>query len=140
MRSRTPDVQSTAVRQSAVEPVRPAVLIAIKNDHVRARFAYQLTASGFDVMTDVGRNSDDAHLPDVIVAEIVDVDRRGTRQMNASGNQQVRDIPVIAIVDDVRDVTRARREGCAAVCLTSCSAGALAAGIHAVLGGRDELG
>jgi hypothetical protein len=39
------------------------------------------------------------------------------------------------VAADLDDTTRnvARRHGCAAVCLATCSAAALAAGIHAVL-------
>jgi DNA-binding NarL/FixJ family response regulator len=74
--------------------------------------------------------------PDVIVAELT-VAPSGFAAGIGSADERLRAIPVVAVADDVGDTTRtiAQRRGCAAVCLATCSAAALAAGIHAVLGG-----
>jgi hypothetical protein len=58
----------------------------------------------------------------------------------ARANPRLREVPVIAVADDVSDLTQtlARQDGCAAVCLTTCSSTALASGIHAVLDCRQR--
>jgi DNA-binding NarL/FixJ family response regulator len=105
---------------------------------MRARFAYQLASSGFGVVTDIANL--DAAKPDVIVAELVATRHDGTASItNISHDRRLRGIPVIAIADDVSDLTQtlAGQGGCAAVCLTTCSVTALTSGIHAVLNLRD---
>ncbi len=122
------------------DSIQPLVLLAIAHDELRARFAYQLAASGFTVVTDLATRLD-ASRPDVIVAEL-DGARPDVTSSVASirGDERLRGVPVIAVADDVGVVTQtaARQGGCAAVCLTECSAEALASGIHAVLDGRER--
>jgi len=117
--------------------VRPTVLLALHDDDVRARFAYQLTALGFDVVTHVAADLRDFCRPDVIVAELEEARAGAAATAVVSGDERLRAVPVVAVADDVTDTTRtiARRHGCAAVCLATCSTAALAAGIHAVIGG-----
>ncbi len=137
MGCRTPDADSIDTRPSGRPAGRPIVLLALHDDDVRARFAYQLTALGFDVLTHVTADLNDTCRPDVIVAELTAAQSGGARSTGiASCDERLRAVPVVAVADDVSDATRtiARRHGCAAICLASCSATALAAGIHAVLG------
>ena len=115
---------------------RPIVLLALHDDDVRARFAYQLAALGFDVVTQA-TDRRNRFRPDVIVAELTAAQTGGVPSSRvAADGERAGAIPVVAVVDDVSDTTRnlARRQGCAAVCLATCTASALAAGIHAVLG------
>jgi len=109
-------------RPSPHDSIQTLVLLAIADDEVRARFAYQLAAFGFNVATDVVRD----RRPDVVVADL-------TR--NVSDEQRLAGIPVVAVVDDVGDTTRtlARHGGAAAACLSTCTGAALAAGLRALL-------
>ena len=137
MRCRTPDADSIDTRLSRGAAVRPIVLLALQDDDVRARFAYQLTALGFAVVTQVAADPPDTCRPDVIVAELAAAHASGgAASTGIARDERFRAVPVVAVADDVSDITRniARRHGCAAVCLATCSAAALAAGIHAVLG------
>jgi len=126
-------------RPSRRDSIQPLVLLAVAHDDLRARFAYQLAASGFLVVTDLATLLD-AGRPDVIVAEL-DAARSDVTSpvANICHDARLRGVPVIAVADDVGAVTQtaARQGGCAAVCLTMCSAAALASGIHAVLDGRE---
>ncbi len=138
MGCRTPDVDSIDSRPSARAAVRRTVLLMLRDEDVRARFAYQLTALGFDVVTRVTADRHDGRRPDVIVAELAPSQSGGGSAAEiAAGDTRLRAIPVVAVVDDVGGTTcsMARRHGCAAVCLATCSTAALAAGIHAVLRG-----
>jgi DNA-binding NarL/FixJ family response regulator len=137
MACRTRNADSVDTRQPGSAAVRPLVLLALQDDDIRARFAYQLTALGFDVVTDVAVDPRDTCRPDVVVAELTAAQGGGRATGIASGDERLRAIPIVAVADDVSDTTRsvARSHGCAAVCLATCSAAALAAGIHAVLGG-----
>jgi CheY-like chemotaxis protein len=132
-----PDADSIDARRSRRELIRPLVLLVIDNDEVRARFAYQLAASGFDVaVTDVVAGLHHADRPDVIVAALdAERSRGGALVESLSNNRHLRGIPVVAVARDASAATRdrARREGCAAVCLTTCSGAALRAGLRAVL-------
>jgi len=136
MGCRTPAAHSIGSHLSHSVAIRPIVLLALHDDDVRARFAYQLAALGFDVVMDMTSARRDACRPDVIVAELAAAPS-GFATGIGSEDGRLRAIPVVAVAEDVSDVTRAiaRRRGCAAVCLATCSAAALAAGIHAVLGG-----
>jgi hypothetical protein len=136
MGCRTPNADRIDARPSRIAAVRRTVLLALHDDEVRARFAYQLTALGFDVVTQMTAELCDTCRPDVIVAELT-AEPSGGAPGIGSRDERRRAIPVVAVADDVSDMTRAiaRRHGCAAVCLATCSAAALAAGIHAVLGG-----
>lgn len=135
MGCRTAEAGSIDTRPSG-SAVRPVVLLALQDDGVRARFAYQLTALGYDVVTHLTADLRDTCRPDVIVAELTAAQSDGAASIGLT-SERLRAIPVIAVVDDASDTTRniARRHGCAAVCLATCSSAALAAGIHAVLGG-----
>lgn len=115
-----------SARPSLNDSIRPLVLLAIADDEVRARFAYQLAAFGFDVMTDIATDPVRARRPDVVVADL-------TR--NVSRERRLAGIPVVAVVDDVGNTTRtlARRSGAAAACLSTCTGAALAAGVRALL-------
>jgi len=131
------DADNTGSRRSR-SAVRPIVLLALHDDDVRARFAYSLTALGFDVVTHGTADLPNSCRPDVIVAELTAAQSGSSPSSGiAAGDERRRTIPVVAVADDVNDTTRniARRHGCAAICLATCSATALAAGIHAVLGG-----
>ena len=137
MGCRMPNAESIDPRPRSAA-LKPIVLLALHDEDVRARFAYQLAALGFDVVTQVTGDPRSTCRPDVIVAELTAPPSGGTPSTGiASGDERLRAIPVVAVADDVSDLTRtvARRRGCAAVCLANCSAAALAAGIHAVLGG-----
>lgn len=115
------------------------VLLVFVRDDLRARFAYQLSASGFDVVTDIG--SFRGPRPDVIVAELDASTPGGISPITAISEQSgLGGLPVIAVTDDVGDRTQtlARRCGCAAICLATCSSMALTAGIRAVLGRRER--
>jgi hypothetical protein len=136
MGCRTPDADSIDARGSRRAAARPLVLLALQDDEARARFAYQLTALGFDVMIRMTADLHDTCRPDVIVAELTSAQSAGARSTGiTAGDARLRAVPVVAVADDLSDTTRsnARRDGCAAVCLATCSAAALAAGIHAVL-------
>jgi hypothetical protein len=118
--------------------IRPLVLLSIADDEVCAKFAYELTASGFDVtVTHVAaRRVLPARRPDVIVAGLDT--RSGNGRLSGSllvSPSGAPGVPVVALAPDVSDVTRdvARREGCVAVCLTTCTGTALARGLRAVL-------
>jgi hypothetical protein len=117
-------------------PTRPLVLLSIDDDELRARFAYELTASDFDVtVTHVASGSFAARRPDIIVA-VLDIQRGAARlAARLSHGNGARPVPVVALAPDVSDVTRdvARREGCVAVCLTTCTGATLAIGLRAVL-------
>jgi hypothetical protein len=137
MGCRTPAADRIASRLSSNVAVRPIVLLALQDEDVQARFAYQLAALGFDVVTHLTPELRGTCRPDVIVAGLTAAPSVGAPSSGGSGDDRLRGIPVIAVADDVSDTTRtiARRRGCAAVCLATCSATALAAGIHAMLGG-----
>lgn len=138
MECRTPDADSLDDRRLRPDPIRPLVLLAIDDDEVRARFAYQLTVSGFDVaLTEVATSLSQAvHRPDVIVAAFSAGRPGGGLSVGTLANDpRLQGIPVVAVAPDASDTTRdlARQQGCAAVCVTTCPGSALGAGIRAVL-------
>jgi hypothetical protein len=138
MGRRTTDGDTLGTGRSRPAAARPIVLLALQDDGLRARFGYQLTALGFDVVIQTTADWRDNCRPDVIIAELTAAPLdAGHSEDIASGDERLRVIPIVAVAADVDDATRniARRHGCAAVCLANCSAAALAAGIHAVLGG-----
>lgn len=132
-----PDAGRIDQRHFRPGSIRPLVMLVLDDDEVRARFAYELTASGFDVVvTDVVASPGHADRPDVIVAEFAARPPGGGLSVESlSNDRRMRGIPVVAVARDVSGSTRelAREEGCAAVCLTTCSGADLAAGIRAVL-------
>jgi hypothetical protein len=116
-------------------PIRPLVLLAIDDDDVRARFAYELNASGFDVAL----TAPTAARPSIIVATLSAENRGGGLPAEiGTANPRFRGVPLIAIAPDASTATRdlARRQGCVAVCVTTCSGATLAAGLRAVLDRR----
>jgi len=136
MGRRTPDADSIEDRPSQPGSIRPLALLVVADDDVRARFAYQLTVSGFDVdVRDTADLRHTPHRPDVIVAAFSSARPGGGLPSGIADDLRLRGIPVVAITEDSGQITRelARQKGFAAVCLTSCSGTALAAGIRAVL-------
>lgn len=118
--------------------IRPLILLAIDDDELRARLAYELTASGFDVTMSriAARRMFAARRPDVIVTGLdTQSGNGGQSACLTDSNCAGPSVPIVALVPDVSDVTRdvARREGCVAVCLTTCTGTALAMGLRAVL-------
>jgi DNA-binding response OmpR family regulator len=136
MGRRTPDADSLEDRPSQPGSSRPLALLVVDDDDLRARFAYQLTVSGFDVdVRDAADLRHTAHRPDVIVAALSSAWPGGRLPPGIADDPRLRGIPVVAITEDSRQITRelARQRGFAALCLTSCSGAALSAGIRAVL-------
>ena len=128
-----PNAESVADRLLRRTPIRPLVLLAIDDDDVRARFAYELNASGFNVEV----TATTAVRPAIIVATL-SVEHRGGGGLPLeirNGDERFRGVPLIAIAPDAGHATRdlARREGCVALCVTTCSGATLAAGMRAVL-------
>ena len=118
---------------------RPLVLLAIDDDELRATFAYELVAFGFDVAMARIVATDDASAgrhPDIIVMalSIASGTTRGAAGSSWS-DPRLRGVPVVALAANATGATRdlARRLGCAAVCLTTCSGDALARGLRTVL-------
>jgi len=133
MGCRTPDADSIDDRRFRPDPARPIVLLVMDDDEVRARFAYQLTTSGFDVeVAEVADARPTEPRPDVIVAAL---------SAGRPTDPHLRGIPVVAVTDDTSGTTRdrARQEGCAAVCVNTCSGTALGAGIRALLHREPEV-
>lgn len=126
-------------RHRSTRSTRPLVLLAIDDDELRATFAYELVACGFEVaMTNVS-DSDDASAdrhPDIIVAAVSSESGTGCAAARTSwSDPRLRGVPVVGLAANASGATRdrARRLGCAAVCLATCSGDALARGLRAVL-------
>jgi DNA-binding response OmpR family regulator len=127
-----PNAQRVDDRLLRRTPIRPLVLLAIDDDDVRARLAYELNASGFNVTL----TTPTAARPSIIVATLSVENRGGGFPAGTrAGDPRFRGVPVIAIAADASHATRdlARRQGCVAVCVTTCSGATLAAGMRAVL-------
>src|SRR5689334_22432957 len=107
MGCRTPDADSIDTRLSRGAAVPPIVLLALQDDDVRARFAYQLTALGFAVVTQVAADPPDTCRPDVIVAELAAAHSSGGAASTgiAARDERFRAVPVVAVADDVSDIT-----------------------------------
>jgi hypothetical protein len=129
-----PNAESVDDRLLRRTPIRPLVLLAIDDDNVRARFAYELAGCGFNVAV----TAPVAARPSIIVATL-SVEQRGgglpAEIRTGEGDPRFRGVPVIAIARDASGSTRdlARRQGCVAVCVMTCSGATLAAGLRAVL-------
>lgn len=115
---------------------RPIVFLAVSDRQVRATHAYVLSAAGFDVvMPGATGGAFSARRPDVVLIDL----RELREDRSHSAHSWVRgwrgDVPIVAIAPDVErsSCELARRIGCAAVCLVTCSAEVLAAGLRAVL-------
>ena len=125
------NANSLSGRRDAL-PVRPIVLLAIANQQERAVHAYVLSAAGFDVVLPDASAWDSSTLrPDIVLIDLMD---RGDQNGRSSASA-LRDVPIVALVPDVGRASceRARDAGCTAVCLSTCSAEVLAAGLRAVL-------
>ena len=125
------------LRQSST---RPLVSIAVDDEETRAAYAYTLFATGFDVTTtddvNAARDNGSAKLPDIIVADVSPGSHHGwdfVRQLRR--DRRTCDIPIVAVTVDAGAASRdrARREGCAAVCVKTCPGDLLASGLRAVL-------
>jgi hypothetical protein len=79
--------------------VRPIVLLALQDDDVRARFAYQLTALGFDVLTQVTVDLRNSCRPDVIVVELTAAQSGSAPSNGIASGERLRTIPVVAVAD-----------------------------------------
>jgi hypothetical protein len=134
-----PNGQTVDERIARQGSIRPLVLLSIDDDDLRAKFAYELTGSGFDVTVIPvvsARRPIAGRRPDVIVAALNSqsgIDSLSSRTL--VGDPGARGVPVVAIAPDLSEVMCdvARREGCVAICLTTCTGAALAIGLRAVL-------
>src|SRR6185369_13899007 len=119
-----PNADSIDDRRARSGPVRPLVLVVLDDDEVRARFAYLLTAFGFDVaVTGVApRLLHAADRPDVIVAALSPSPIGGGLSIEIPADDPcLEGVPVVAVAGDASGATRelARRKGCAAVCVAT---------------------
>ena len=109
------------------------------NDDARAAYSYALAVNGFDVMITGATTEPDGHTvlhPSVIVADVSAERGDGWLRVRTFKREALTsDVPIVAVVPDAGAVTqdRARREGCAALCLVTCPPAVLASGLRAVL-------
>jgi hypothetical protein len=131
--------------QSVVEGhhrVRPVVLLALDSE-LRARFAFELVACGFDVAL-IENTVSPTRLadrgPDIIVTALSTEEGNQWSPLMLRRDRRFRGVPVVGIAADTSVATRSRaqREGCAAVCLITCSANVLAVGLRALLDTTDS--
>jgi CheY-like chemotaxis protein len=132
------DVMALPLRRP--HPVRPLVVLAVDNEETRAAYAYGLAATGFDVTTAAEATTRHPFVPgarpSIIVADVSDQQRGGwTPVQQFRRDPRTCDVPIVAVAAEVGATTRerARREGCAAVCLSTCPPDVLASGLRAVL-------
>jgi DNA-binding NarL/FixJ family response regulator len=118
----------------------PLIVLAIGDDERRARFAYALCAAGFHVIGAYDpltwRTSAPHATPAAMVMEVEDSSTTGWYAVQTAHTPDtMRDIPLVVLVGDTGALTRARarREGCAAVCLNTCPPDVLVHGLRAVL-------
>jgi hypothetical protein len=127
-----PNAQRVDDRLLRRTPIRPLVLLAIDDDDVRARFAYELNAFGFDVAV----MAPTAARPSIIVATLSTENRGGgLSEETRTSDPRFRGVPVVGIAPDASNATcdLARRQGFVALCVTTCSGATLVAGVRAVL-------
>jgi len=123
---------------------RPLVLLALHNDATRAVYAYGLSANGFDVMMTGGASTaptrEAAPQPDVIVVDLPTGGDAGLARV-LGRDVDTDDVPIVALIPNLGTAScdRARQAGCAAVCLTTCTADVLASGLREVLGRAARL-
>lgn len=122
-------------RRPIEEAIRPIVLLAIDDQQLRATFAYELMASGFDVVATAGARDVTASRPDIILVEL-------TASGRFASSVRVDGIPVVGIAPDFSEATRtlALRKGCAAVCVAGCGTAVLTRGLRAVLARSNAVG
>ena len=120
-------------------PDRPLVVLAVDDVETCAAYAYGLAATGFDVTTAADTTTWRSRAPgrpSIIVADVSEEERDGwTPVQRFKRDPGTRDVPIVAVAAEVGAATRdrARREGCAAVCLKTCPPDVLASGLRAVL-------
>ena len=113
-------------------------MLAVDDDEARAAYTYALAANGFDVTIPSGAAVTHGHIehPSVIVVDVsVEGGNGWLRVRTLKREARTDEVPIVAVVADAGTGTqeRARREGCAAVCLTTCPPAVLASGLRAVL-------
>jgi CheY-like chemotaxis protein len=118
--------------------IRPVVMLAVDDEDARAAYTYALAANGFDVMIPNGAAAPHEHIehPSVIVVGVsIEGGDDWLRVRTFKREARTREVPIVAVVADAAAGTRerARREGCAALCLTTCPPAVLASGLRAVL-------
>lgn len=117
-------------------PVRPVVLLAIRDQAVRAAHAYVLSAVGFDVVLPDATGAAFSTLnPDIVLIDLMDLHEDADRRAKNFVRDVPGDVPIVALAPEVgrSSCEHARRAGCAAVCLERCSAEVLAAGLREVI-------
>jgi CheY-like chemotaxis protein len=110
-------------------------MLAVDNEDARAEYTYALAANGFDVTIPHGAAVPYEH-PCVIVVDVSVERGDGWLRVRTFKREALTgEVPIVAVVADAGAVTqeRARREGCAALCLTTCPPAVLASGLRAVL-------
>jgi len=131
------------VRADALQ-VPPIVLLAIADQHIRAAHAYVLSAAGFDVVIpDAIGAACSTRRPDIVLIDLSNLHDDDYRSARHFVGDLLGDVPIVALVPEVghSSCERARRVGCTAVCVSTCSAEVLAAGLRAVLGlSRGQTG
>jgi CheY-like chemotaxis protein len=122
------------------QPVRPLVVLAVDDEETRAAYAYGLAATGFDVTTEGNATAwhwrASGARPSIIVADVSSQQRDAWIPVQRfKRDPRMCDVPIVAVAAEVGTATRDRalREGCAAVCLTTCPPDVLASGLRAVL-------
>src|SRR4249920_2241290 len=108
------------------QPVRPLVVLAVDNEETCAAYAYGLSATGFDVTTAGDATAWHSRASGVrlsiIVADVSGQQRDGWIPVQRfRRDPRMCDVPIVAVAAEVGAATRdrARREGCAAVCLNT---------------------
>jgi DNA-binding response OmpR family regulator len=122
--------------RGSVLPVRPVVLLAIRDQPARAAHAYLLSAVGFDVVIPDATGAAFSRLnPDIVLVDLMELHEDADRSTKNFIRDLPGDVPIVALAPEVghSSCEYARRAGCAAVCLATCSAEILSAGLRAVL-------
>ena len=115
--------------------IRPVVMLAVDDEDARAAYTYALAANGFDVMIPNGAAAPHEHPSVIVVGVSIEGGDDWLRVRTFKREARTREVPIVAVVADAAAVTRerARREGCAALCLTTCPPAVLASGLRTVL-------
>ena len=126
-------------------PARPLVLVVDDDHDARATRANALTGMLFDVLIVDGvvkaRTRASKMRPDIVVVGVASRGGSGWVLLRTlKRDPRTRDIPVVAVAVEATPAVRARsrREGCAALCLTSCPPDRLAFGLRNVLERRSQ--
>ena len=116
-------------------PASPIVLLLITDAQLRATHAYLLCAAGFDVVTPDATGAAFTLRPDIALIDLTDLRDDNHRSSQSFIRDLPGEVPIVALVPDVgrSSCGLASRLGCAAVCVATCSAEVLAAGLRAVL-------